>query len=199
MSEPSHSPGFDPAQDVFVNTHNLRGLAHPIRMQMLGILRRDGPATATQLAQRIGESSAATSYHLRQLAAYGFITDDERPAKGRERWWRAAHRSTYFEMPEGGSPEDRILAAEYLRNVVRAYSARMEASLDSWSETPPEWRDASSMSDYRAWLTPAEGRALVERLEQIGTELRDRYTEQRPGTAPVSFQFQVLPEARTGE
>ena len=189
-------PGFDPRRDVLLDAHNLRGLTHPLRMRMLSILREEGPATATQLAQRLGESSAAASYHLRQLAAYGFIVDDERPARGRERWWRAAHRSTYFEMRDNASPEERILAEEYLRNVIRAYAARMEASVDAWPATPPEWREASNISNYLAWLTPDEARALTEQLQAIGTRLRDEHAAHRAGTVPVTFQFQVLPDAR---
>lgn len=59
----------------------LRALAHPLRVQLLGLLRLDGPATASRLAARVGESSGATSYHLRQLAAYGFVEDE--PGQGR--------------------------------------------------------------------------------------------------------------------
>jgi predicted transcriptional regulator len=62
---------------VELNATNLRGLAHPIRVKLLGALRLDGPSTATRLASRLGLSSAATSYHLRQLAAYGFVVEDE--------------------------------------------------------------------------------------------------------------------------
>ena len=43
----------------------LKALAHPVRLRMLGMLRVDGPATATQLAARLGLNSGATSYHLR--------------------------------------------------------------------------------------------------------------------------------------
>ena len=38
---------------------------------MLGELRLNGAATASQLGRRLGESSGATSYHLRQLARFG--------------------------------------------------------------------------------------------------------------------------------
>ena len=54
----------------------LRALAHPLRGKLLAALRIDGPATASMLARRYGESSGATSYHLRQLARYGFVEDD---------------------------------------------------------------------------------------------------------------------------
>lgn len=196
MSTPHRPSGFDPARDVLLDAQNLRGLTHPMRMRMLSILREEGPATATQLARRLGESSAATSYHLRQLAAYGFIVDDERPARGRERWWRAAHRSTYFELADEERSEARLLGEEYLRNVIHAYAARMEASLAAWPATPPEWREASNISNYVAWLTPDEALALTEQLQALGTRLRDEHAVERPGTAPVTFQFQVLPDVQ---
>jgi DNA-binding transcriptional ArsR family regulator len=195
MTTERRPAGFDPARDILLDAHNLRGLAHPVRMRLLSLLREHGPATATQLAARLGESSATTSYHLRQLAAYGFIVDDERPARGRERWWRAAHRSTYFEMPDAGEPADRVLAEEYLRNVIRANAARMEASLDAWPTTPQAWRAVSNISNYVAWLTPEQAGALTTQLEALGTRLRDEHSTRRPGTAAVTFQFQVLPDA----
>ena len=46
----------------------LRALTHPLRTRLLGALRVDGPATASELGRRFGESSGATSYHLRRLA-----------------------------------------------------------------------------------------------------------------------------------
>ena len=62
----------------------LRALAHPLRGRLLGLLRTEGPSTATRLGQQLGESSGATSYHLRQLEAYGFVGEARR--EGRERW-----------------------------------------------------------------------------------------------------------------
>ena len=64
-----------------LDARSLRGLAHPLRMRLLTALRRGGPATASQLAEKLGESSGATSYHLRQLAAHGFVEDAP------EQWW----------------------------------------------------------------------------------------------------------------
>src|SRR2546428_1415868 len=77
-----------------VDSRALRGLAHPLRMRMLGLLRTEGPATATSLAARLGESSGTTSWHLRQLAELGFIVQDTARGNRRERWWRAAHEFT---------------------------------------------------------------------------------------------------------
>ncbi|MBG7702409.1 helix-turn-helix transcriptional regulator [Streptomyces sp. MC1] len=55
-------------KSVALDAKGLRSLAHPVRVQLLGLLRTHGPATATQLPDRLGLNSGATSYHLRRLA-----------------------------------------------------------------------------------------------------------------------------------
>src|ERR1044072_8526956 len=65
----------------------LRALAHPLRLQLLHVLHAEGPATASQLGRRLGESSGATSYHLRALHRAGMVEEAEQ-RNARERWWR---------------------------------------------------------------------------------------------------------------
>jgi DNA-binding MarR family transcriptional regulator len=55
----------------------LRALTHPIRLRLLGLLRIDGPQTASDLARRTGLNTGSTSYHLRMLAKNGFIEKDQ--------------------------------------------------------------------------------------------------------------------------
>lgn len=200
MRGPGSTPlGFDPDRDVMVDARNLRGLAHPLRLRMLGQLRESGPATATQLAARLGESSAATSYHLRRLAEYGFVVEDEGRGRGRERWWRSIHRSSYFDATADESEEARLLGETYLRSVVGALAARMESWVDALPAIPAEWRRGSGLSDYRAQLTAEEAAELVAKLESIGTDLRD-LRDRRPADRDarrVVFQFQVLPDPRS--
>src|SRR5215467_9606852 len=67
----------------------LRALAHPLRLQLLQVLYAEGPATASQLGRRLGESSGATSYHLRALHRAGMV-EEAQQRNGRERWWQRA-------------------------------------------------------------------------------------------------------------
>jgi DNA-binding transcriptional ArsR family regulator len=69
MSEPERP-------ERIVDAASLKALAHPLRVDMFDRLAMLGPATASQLAEALGESSGATSYHLRQLARHGFIEED---------------------------------------------------------------------------------------------------------------------------
>ena len=197
MPTASLPPGFDPARDVMVDAGNLRGLTHPLRLRLLGLLRERGPATATMLAAALGESSGATSYHLRRLAEYGFVVDDEERGQGRERWWRSAHRSSYFNTTAAGSDEERLMGEAYLRGVVRAMTSRMDAWVDASPTLPDAWRGAGTISDYRMMLTPEQARALVERLDEIGREGRTDDDDAVDARARrVAFQFQVLPDPR---
>ncbi len=93
-----------------LDARSLRGLAHPLRMQLLDALRNNGPATASQLGARLGESSGATSYHLRQLAAHGFVEDAPGTARagsgGGRRWTRESSSTPTLSRTPGPKSGD---------------------------------------------------------------------------------------------
>jgi hypothetical protein len=192
----STPPGFDPSRDVVLDPRSLRGLAHPLRIRLRTELIEHGPATATQLAARIGESSGATSYHLRQLAAFGFVVDEPGRGNGRERYWRAAHRSTWFEWSLTRS-SDRAVGSEYMRAVARLYAERIVRFADSIETAPehlgPEWADVGNMSDWMLDLDVGEAAELVRRFHELCVPYHHDSDRPRPGTRRVVVQFQVLP------
>ena len=168
--------------------HQLRALAHPVRLRMLGMLRMDGPATATSLATRLGLNTGATSYHLRQLAQHGFITDDETRGNGRERWWRAAHASTRTDWePADIDPEEQETRDAYLQTVAVVYSQMLQQAVEVRSSLAPEWRNAWTISDWRAQLTPDKARRLIELLSEDIEEF-----EEVPSDDPDSLPYVVM-------
>ena len=169
----------------------LRALAHPTRLKMLGMLRVDGPATATSLATRLGINTGQTSYHLRQLAQHGFVVDDEERGNGRERWWRAAHQSTTTNTtPE--RPEDKEALDAYLQAVAVIYTQQLQAAMEEMPLLPEEWGDACTLSDYHVRVTAAHARALTERMHELFMELREDEDDD-PEAADFVFQFQAFP------
>jgi DNA-binding transcriptional ArsR family regulator len=144
----------------------LRALAHPLRGRLLAALRLDGPATASMLARRYGESSGATSYHLRMLARYGFVEDDPTRRAGRERWWRAAHELTEWSLATffDAEPGEGEAARQFMRRVVADYARWQARWIDELEDWDSEWRDASEMSDLALRLTPAQLKALRDEL-----------------------------------
>ncbi len=112
----------------------LKALAHPVRLRMLGMLRVDGPATATQLAARLGLNSGATSYHLRQLAQYGFIEDAPGPSR-RDRWWRASHELTsVLETEAEGAELDAGVA--FTQAALSLQVGQMQQAVEEYPELP---------------------------------------------------------------
>jgi DNA-binding transcriptional ArsR family regulator len=144
----------------------MRALAHPLRLRLLGLLRIEGPQTATSLARLTGESVPSLSYHLRQLSEHGFIEEAPELARdGRERWWKASHARTAWESADFLEDPERMAAEGALMRELR--SAYLDA-LETWHQEQAswsrEWVDASTTSDWILDLTPAQLQALKDEL-----------------------------------
>lgn len=171
----------------------LRALAHPLRMSLLAALRSSGPSTASRLADRLGESSGATSYHLRQLAGFGFVEEVPGEGSGRERWWRALHRSTRWSsealLAEPGGREvvdeltDRLVAQQ--RRMLAAFAAGRERDDDD------EWRTAVSLNDWALRLSPARATELIDELSAVVQRWRD--TREEPDQPLVRLLLDLFP------
>ena len=154
----------------------LRALAHPLRSQLLGRLRLDGPATASQLGRLYGESSGATSYHLRQLAAYGFVEEVEGQGTARERWWRARHRMTNWQPADVVAQEG---GAEVEDELIRMQLDQHGRVLNAWrvqkDQLDPAWTAGASLNDYALRLRPEQARALAAELDTVLTRWMDEH------------------------
>jgi DNA-binding transcriptional ArsR family regulator len=140
----------------------LRALAHPIRLAMVGLLRIEGPLTATEAGDLLGESAASCSFHFRQLAKYGLV-EDAGGGQGRQRPWRATAQFTSWsdvaetrEMSAASSLLSQVVVERYFDRVLRWLRTR---------ETEPRtWQAAASLSDTFLHLTAGE---LVRLRKQI--------------------------------
>ena len=109
------------AESVTPDPTALRSLSHPVRLRMLGLLRSEGPSTASRLAERLGLNSGATSYHLRHLAQHGFVVDDPERGNARDRWWRAAHQATRTnDAGAAATPEGRDAVDAFAQAIAAA-------------------------------------------------------------------------------
>ncbi|MET7451351.1 helix-turn-helix domain-containing protein [Streptomyces sp. NPDC005574] len=179
-----------------LDARSLRGLAHPLRMRLLDALRFGGPATASQLAEQLGESSGATSYHLRQLASYGFIEDAPERGRGRERWWKAAHQGLRFDdaLLTDANPDVRGAADMYLHEVASTQSRDLSTWLGNRETWPEEWIRTWDMSSATLRLTPELTRELVEKMHALVDTYRDRATgEDDADTAQVRIHTRAFP------
>ncbi|THA72323.1 ArsR family transcriptional regulator [Streptomyces sp. A0958] len=185
-----------PEPDVLsIDTRALRGLAHPLRLRLLSALREYGPATASGLAARLGESSGATSYHLRQLASFGFVEDDPTRGKGRERWWRAAHAGASFgpEFLYDADPEVRDAMGVVLHEVATVHAQELSTWLTTMHEWSREWYEGSDLSDFKVRLTPELSRELADKVHELINSYRGRVPEGTEGSAVVRTHLHVFP------
>lgn len=145
----------------------LRALAHPVRLRLLGLLRSDGPSTATALATRLGLNSGATSYHLRQLAEHGFVEEDTERGNARDRWWRAAHQATRTDAAVEATPEGRELNDAYLQAVAVVHTETLQRAVEERGLLAPAWRRTTTFSDWSLRVTPARARELRDALMAV--------------------------------
>jgi DNA-binding transcriptional ArsR family regulator len=178
----------------------LRALAHPVRLRMLGLLRLEGPATASGLALRLGLNSGATSYHLRQLAEHGFVVDDLDRGNGRERWWRAAHYTTYVPTEDGGDDAARDAQNAFLQAAAVTYNRQIQQAVEDQSTLDARWRRTSDFSDWSLRLTPDEAQSLIRELHAVMDRYRWWRHDDDQGAPAGAGQFRVLLQAfpRTG-
>jgi DNA-binding transcriptional ArsR family regulator len=160
----------------------LRALSHPLRNRLLGLLRLHGPSTASQLGRVVGESSGSTSYHLRQLAAYGFVEEAEGLGNGRERWWRARHRLTSWHsadvVAQDGGAE---VQDEMTRLQIDLHAQVLEAWHVQKAELDPAWTAAASLNDYALRLRPDQARALADEIDAVVS----RWMAEHPSDVPA--------------
>jgi DNA-binding transcriptional ArsR family regulator len=143
----------------------LRALAHPLRLKLVGLLRREGPLTATQAGALLGEVPASTSFHLRQLAKYGLV--EEAPGgRGRERPWQAT--ASFTSWSAAGGPPETMIADQMLSGVVaERYAEQMRAWLEAKPAAPRAWQEAAQFGDLPLYVTAEELKQLGERLNEL--------------------------------
>lgn len=172
----------------------LRAYAHPTRMALVGLLRREGPLTATQASALVGESVASCSFHLRQLAKYGLV-QEAGGGRGREKPWLATAMTTSWE----DAPADPAAAAatEALQlAIAERYLALTARWIRERPQEPAEWQEAAQFGDSLLHLTAAELAQLGEQFQQLMRPYLARLEDPalRPeGSRPVSLLHLAFP------
>ncbi len=160
----------------------MRALSHPVRLALLEALGIYGPMTATEVGECIGESPTTCSFHLRQLAQYGFV-EEAGGGKGRARPWKTSARGMSLSS-EDADPNTAVAA----QALAQLFSERHLARYRQWTETraayPAAWREAATHSEFVMFMTPDELDGLAGELIEL---LSDRCAERRdnPSTRPA--------------
>ena len=168
-------------------------MAHPLRFRIWELLR-EGPATASVVGRRLGESRGSASYHLRILASAGLISEDEAMGTRRERWWRRPEEPMVGIAQgdaEGRALDQRMLAVFFARDE----EVRSRFLLGRASD---EWQEASLVVNWFVPLTPREADELGLKLFALVDELRHRTPP--PDAEQTLVSLSILPVVEeTGE
>jgi hypothetical protein len=175
----------------------MRAITHPVRLALLEALGLEGPLTATQAGELIGEPPNTCSFHLRQLAKYGFV-EEAGSAPGRNRPWRLTTFGMHF-TDAHDDPATRLAARGLDRLLRERYFARLQAFYETRSEYPPQWQAVTGGSEFMLHVTPDELRALDQELTAMFDRYRERMSKPRlrpRGSLPVEvllFAYPVRP------
>lgn len=203
---PNENPSAPPAETgagarlpirKVADASTLRALSHPLRIELLEALGMHGTMTATEVGEVVGESPTTCSFHLRQLAKYGFV-EEAGGGKGRARPWRMVSEGLHLTTTPGDT-ESEVAAEALSRLMLERQSARYR----NWRETrhsyPEEWVRAATNSELLIYLTAAELQQLNDDIrELIDSRFQHRYfrPEERPaGALPVEIHLTDYPVA----
>lgn len=172
----------------------LRAVAHPVRLALIGLLRTGGPLTATEAGERLGESPANCSFHLRQLAKHGLVEEAGR-GPGRQRPWRATAQFTT--VPGAATGDLGAAVSQFKAVLAQRYFDRLMSWLRRQPHETEEWRSSEIFGDSYLYLTSAEmrrlGVQLWELLEPYHVRTADP-AQRPPGSRLVTLVRLAFPE-----
>ncbi|MGH2889173.1 MAG: helix-turn-helix domain-containing protein [Solirubrobacteraceae bacterium] len=174
------------------DAQTLRALTHPTRIALIETLSIIGPMTATEAAEHVGESPSSCSFHLRQLARYGFV-EEAGGGHGRRRPWKMTSLGMTFSSVQE-DPEAEVAVSALSRLIRERQLERYDTWLRTRASYPREWREAAPDDEHLFWMAPAELAALSQRLTaELLPLYRERLTDpsQRPEGA-LAVELLVL-------
>jgi DNA-binding transcriptional ArsR family regulator len=146
----------------------LAAMAHPVRRRLLDLLKLDGPATASALAEHTGEAVGNVSHHLRALAGAGLIEEAPELARDRrERWWRRTSPTLCWSSADFADDA----ASEAVAHAVESLNLeRQTGHVRRWADQPQAEQERWPLGPFstEAWL-----RVTDDELAQFATEVRD--------------------------
>jgi DNA-binding transcriptional ArsR family regulator len=178
--------------DIELDTAALRVLAHPLRLNVLTLLRERGPSTATRVADALGINPGAASYHLRRLAAGGLIVEEPDRGNGRDRWWKSAHRQSIHE-PAGAPLEQREVGRAYTHAVALVAADRLRRAAQEVPVLPQEWLEVSAYADFVLFVRPQDVNRMKAEIFEVISRYRHAEEDAPDGSSPVSVQVQAFP------
>jgi DNA-binding transcriptional ArsR family regulator len=161
---------------IITDVKVIAAMTHPVRRQLLNVLRLDGPSTVGVLAHQTGQAPGNISHHLKALAAAGLVEEVPELARDRrERWWRRSTPAIRWNTEDfkGDAETEAVARAavslnlDYQLNQLRQWDAQPD-------EEKAAWRKGPFSTDYWLRLTDDELSALHMEIEGVLTRWEER-------------------------
>jgi DNA-binding transcriptional ArsR family regulator len=166
----------------------LKALAHPLRQQVLARLQQRGSATSADLATEFDVDRGAASYHLRQLARFGFVEEDTERSAGRRRYWRAVPQDMRLPV----QPADPEVAAVVFE-IGRQWLERSESDLHAYLSHRDRYGEFAVAAQHSFGGTALTAAELTQFGEEYIAFLNRWHREPAPGRRHISVLFHAFP------
>ena len=173
--------------------HRLRALAHPVRLQLLRLIREHQPVTGARLASLTGESTASVSYHLSVLHKHGFIEPDPAPGPTRRhKPWRTTYDSLRIVSENSAGPPSETVEGAILGSMLTETRREQDAYFRGTSGLAAGWQDVGTFELTDLVLTEPEFAQLTDEVAAVLTRHRGR-AKPAAGQARFSVSFIAIP------
>jgi DNA-binding transcriptional ArsR family regulator len=177
-------------QIVLTDPRVLRAVAHPTRLRLVGLLRQEGPLTASQAAERLGETPQRCTYHLNSLARHGLV-EEAGGGRGRERPWQATAAMTVVPTPT--TPEGAVATQLFDTVLAERYFDDLMGWLERRPGAPQAWQEAAQFGDLILHLAPDELAELGARIWALALPYVER-TDVPDDAVPVRYLHLAFPQ-----
>ena len=180
----------------------IKALAHPLRLDLIELLGTIDAATAARCGRILGASQASCSFHLRQLARYGYVEEAGQGRDRRERLWRLASRRLRLDP---GQALDPVVTQQVGQVLAKREMERVMAYLERRGAESAEWRRADVLTTATLPLSAADLAEVKARWNEVlapylaRTQADD--AQLQPGQRHVRFFLAAspLPDLTSGE
>ncbi|MFZ5965624.1 MAG: helix-turn-helix domain-containing protein [Bacillota bacterium] len=187
-------------KDVLVlrELEQIKAISHPYRIEIIECFEEDQPATAKQIADKLGEPHAKINYHIKTLQKVGIIElVDEKVKSGIiEKYYLPSAKMFVIDKSIMNSGEKGVMDSlnqayiSIFENITKEFYKAVEQS--NVKEYP---KGMLYYNDY--YLTVDEAEELKQKLaEVIETYCKDKKDKTRENTKSFSISSLIIPRVR---
>jgi DNA-binding transcriptional ArsR family regulator len=144
------------------------------------------------LARELGESSGATSYHLRGLEKAGFVEEDAERGNARDRWWRRSTPLFLVSTDPADDAEYEAALSQLSSVIVERDEGALARYFSAIGGAPSEWQDASFLGGWTVFATPDEIRHISMLVLEEMDKLRRAEADRPPDAEPIHITYRAL-------